>query len=176
MNIRTDNVVIDEMTGLTQIVNTSLAECNTAFKTIRFFVKKTFANNKAVQNQFGINDLVKVRRNVPKMIVFMQDLNGMVQKHKELLLTAGCNPALIDNIAVLGEKLSQDNVKQEQFKKERGVITQERVNKLNDLYNIMKPISEIAHIIYADNNAKLAIYALPKPKSSNDNAEDILLS
>ncbi|WP_075591556.1 hypothetical protein [Labilibacter marinus] len=176
LGLRSDNVVIDEMTELTQVVNDSLAACNTTFKTVRFFVKKAFPTNKAIQNQFGLNDITKIRANVPKMIVFMQDLDGVVQKYKTQLEASGCNGSELDKVSALAEKLRQDNINQEQFKKERGVITQERVDKMNSLYDVLKPVSEIAHIIYSDNSAKLSIYAMPKPKSSTDSEEDILKS
>lgn len=175
-SIRTDNVVIDEMTELTEIVNATLSECNTAYKTLRFFVKKAFADSKPVQNQFGTNDIEKVRKNVPKMVVFMQDLKGMVQKYKAELIAAGCNEAVLDSIGPLCTKLNKDNIKQEQFKKERGVITSERVDKLNELYDLLQPVSEIAHIIFEDASAQLAKYALPTPKSSNNSEADLIVS
>lgn len=176
MSIRTDNVVIDEMVELTDIVNGILAECNTTYKTIRFFVKKVFADNTSIQNQFGVNDIDDVRKSVPKMVLFMQDLNGMVGKYKAELIAAGCNEKTLNSIRPLCTKLNDSNIKQEQFKKERGTITSERIDRINDLYNMLKPVSEIAHIIYSDEPAQLAKYALPKPKSSNNNSDDLLVA
>ncbi len=176
MSIRTDNVVIDEMTELTETVNETLSQCNVTFKTIRFFVKKVFADKMPVQNQFGLNDIDKVRKNVPKMIVFMKDLDGMVQKYKSELIEGGCSEAVLDSVKPLGEKLSADNVNQEQFKKQRGVITSNRVEKLNQLYSILKPVNDIARIIYTDSQEQLVKYTFPRPKSSNNGDDDLVVS
>ena len=53
MAVKSDDVVIDEQTEKTTLVNKALAACNTAYKTIAHFVRKVYADNKPVQNQFG---------------------------------------------------------------------------------------------------------------------------
>ena len=175
-NIRTDQVVIDEMTEHTQAVNNALAACNSYYKTVSFFVRKAFKGNTAVQNQFGLNDIAKVRMNVPKMIIFMNDIAGVVAKHQSQLVEVGCNEGLLSTGQKLGEDLKNCNVNQQRFIKERGLITQERVEKLNALYALIRPVSEIANIIFADNPAKLAVYQMPKPKSSTNSHDDLVVS
>lgn len=174
--IKSDQVVIDEMTELTQAANNALAACNQAYRTISFFVRKAFSTNAAVQNQFGLNDIAKSRKNQAKMILFMEDLVRVANKYQESLISQGCNPSVLETLPVLRDTLKQSNTQQEKFKKDRGLITQERVEKLNRLYKLLVPASEMAHIIFADDQARLARYALPRPKSSTNNNDDLIVS
>ena len=174
--IKPDMLIVNEQAELTQKVNTAIAACNTSFKTILFFAKKAFAGNNAVQKQFGINEIDKVRKNQPKLVLFMETLAETATKYKAELVAAGCNPAVIEQLPVQSEALRIANIAQEKSKKERNVTTQERVTIMNEIYGVLKPIHEIAQIIYSDDPARLAKYSLPYPKSSNNNPEDLVQS
>lgn len=175
-SIKTDMVVIDEMSEKTEAVNNAMAECNTAFRTIKFFVAKAFPDNKAVQNQFGFNDIRKLRNNQTGMVVFMGDFIKVVSSYRNQLIAEGCSTELIDSLPLLHNKLKEAKTAQEMFKKERGIITQERVEKLNELYDLLAPISEMAQIIFADDEARLARYLMPRPKSSTNSEDDLIVS
>ncbi len=112
----------------------------------------------------------------PKVILFMEGNAGTAVEHKTELVAEGCNEALIDGLMIDAQNLKKKNIKQEKFKKERVVIAQERVDRLNKVYTLVKPISEIAQIIYSDDAVQLAKYSLPKPKSSQNSADDLIES
>lgn len=174
--MKPDTLIVNEQAELTQKVNTAIAACNTTFKTILFFAKKAFAGNLAVQKQFGINEIEKVRKSQPKLVLFMETLAQTAAKYKTDLVTAGCNPEVIDQLPTQAEALRTANIAQEKSKKERNVTTQERISIMNEIYMALKPIHEIAQIIYSDDLARLAKYSLPYPKSSNNNPEDLVQS
>ncbi len=174
--LKSDQVIIDEQVEKTQNVNEAMGQCTNAYRTVAFFVRKAFNGNRAVQNQFGLNDIEKVRNNQPRMILFMEELADTVQKYQADLVAAGCNEAVITSLPQKAEALRTANTEQEKFKKDRGLLTQERVEKLNELYKLLVPISEIAQIIYADDPARLARYMLPKPKGSIDAPDDLITS
>lgn len=174
--MKPDALIVNEQAELTQKVNTAIANCNTTFKTILFFVKKAYANNMAVQKQFGINEIEKVRKNQPKLVLFMETLAQTAAKYKTDLVTAGCNQAVIDQLPTQAETLRTANIAQEKSKKERSVITQERVAVMNEIYSVLKPIHDITQVIYSDDPARLAKYSLPFPKSSNNNPDDLVQS
>ncbi|WP_372645244.1 hypothetical protein [Ancylomarina sp.] len=92
------------------------------------------------------------------------------------LVAQGCQETLIDKLFVDAQNLKAANIEHEKFKKERGVITQERVMLLNEVYKLVKPLSDMAQIIYNDDAAHLAKYSLPKPKSSQNTADDLIES
>jgi len=170
--MKTDMLVIDEMAEKTTAVNEALSACNRAYRTIKYFVEKAFPDNKAVQNQFGFNDIAKFRSDATGMIVFMGDFITIVSKYKTQLTQQGCNELLLDSLSALRDLLQNTKIEQELFKKERGLITQKRVDKLNELYRLLSPVSEVASIIYSDDQARLARYAFPRPKTPNKPAEE----
>lgn len=175
-SIPTDQVIIDEMAALTKNVNDALAACNKCYRTISFFVRKAFPHNQSIQNQFGLNDIANVRYNDSKMILFFNDVAKVVNKYRTELVEAGCNDSVLESLDEIGNNLKNANTKQELFKKERGVITSQRVEKLNQLYNLLVPISQISQIIFSDDQARLASYVLPRPKSSSNGPDDLIVS
>jgi len=170
--IKTDMVVIDEMAEKTTAVNKALTDCNRSFRNIKYFVEKAFPDNRAIQNQFGFNDIAKYRTDATGMIVFMGDFITIVSKYESELTQQGCNTSLLDELPSLRDNLQTAKVTQELFKKERGLITQKRVKKLNELYRLLSPVSEVASIIYNDDKARLARYTFPRPKTSGKAQEE----
>lgn len=61
----TDDVLIDEMAEQTLRVEQVLNLCYEDYKTIAYFVRKAFADNPAIRNQFGLNDIEKARKSQP---------------------------------------------------------------------------------------------------------------
>lgn len=174
--MKQDDVVIDEQSQFTDEVNEKMAKCNEAYKTVAFFVRKAFDGNDSIQNQFGMNDIREARDNQPKMIQFMGSLAKTAARYKDQLVESGINPKVIDTLPQLYEELSEANNRQEMFKKERSAITQERVEGLNDLYDMLLYVSNMARIIYADDPAQLNKYTLPRPRTSTDSADDLITS
>lgn len=175
-SLNIDDVVIDEMVERTDLVLDKMAECNTAYRTVSFFVKKAFKGNRGIINQFGANDIAKVRQNQAEMILFMKSLSNVAEQYRTPLLDAGINPEVIDSLPLLHSQLLTVNNDQEIFKKKRGKLAQDRVIALNELYLSLRSISDMAKIIYADNPAQLAKYLIPYPKSSTDEEDDLMIS
>ncbi len=176
IGLKSDQIIIDEMAEYTQHVLNAMSNCNLSYKTVAYFVRKAFKGDKAVQNQFGFNDIEKVRKSQPKMVLFMEQHAGTASKYKSDLLSEGCNEEVINQLLTNAEELKAANVAQEKFKKERGIITQERVKRLNHLYQLIKPLNDVAQIIYSEDQARMAKYTLPKPKSSQNTPDDLIES
>ncbi len=172
-NIKTDAIIRDELSEYTDDVVKALDNCNRCFKSIIYFVAKAFPDNIAVHNQFGKNDIDKVRNNQADMVMFMENLEKTTSKYRNQIIDSGCSPNLIDKIPVYKNDLLEKNRKQEIFKKERGIITQDRLLACNKLYKKVKQVSDIAKIIFSDDPARLSKYSLPTMKSSTDSPQDI---
>ena len=97
----------------------------------------------------------------------MESLAVTALRYKSDLVEAGCKEAIIDALPAQAEDLKTANTAQEKFKKDRGLITQERVIKLNEIFELLSPVSKIAQIIFADNPAILAKYTLPQVKKKS---------
>lgn len=173
---KSDQVIIDEMAEHTQLVLDAMAECNNSYKTISYFVRKAFKDNTAIQNQFGFNDIQKVRDSQIKMVMFMEEHANTADSYQTNLVSAGCSQELINELMSKAERLKNANIAQERFKKKRSVITQQRTQNLNELYLLVKPLSQVAQIIFSDDAARMAKYTLPKPKSSQNTVDDLIES
>lgn len=165
--VPTDEILVDQLGGKTQDVKTALKDCYRDYQTIAYYVGRAFKGNLSVQNEFGKNDIRKARDNQPKMIVFMDMLVKTAAKYSTELLNAGCPQALIDGLTAKADTLRNANSGQEGFKKDRGVSTQKRIELMNQLYELLKPLHEAATILYRDDPAKLKIYTMPRrPKKA----------
>lgn len=173
-SVKSDNVLIDEMSAKTETLYKALGKCNRTYSTIAFFVRKAFPNDKSMANIFGANDIEKVRKSQERMIPFMHSLRKSSEKYRDRLISAGCRAEVIDNIPVLTEELTKANIEQEVFKTDRGLQTRERVTKLNNLYQKLLPLSEIAQIIFNDNNVLLETYLIPKPPGATKSKDNLL--
>lgn len=168
-----DEVVIYELAEETQKVEKAMDDSYEDYKTLAFFVRKAFKGNPAVQNQFGMNEMQKARKSQPRMVVFMESLAKTAAKYSVDLVQAGCSQSLIDGLAGRAASLHDANIAQENYKKERGLSTQNRVELLNKVYDLLKPLHEIAVNIYSEDPSRLKVYTMPQsPKKAKDSSEE----
>ena len=169
--IYSDRVIKYQLAQLTDEVNLKMDACKNAYETVTYFVKKVFKDNPSVQDQFGLNDS-RPGNNHLEMIIFMGSLAKTAAIYKDPLVKGGINPDIIDTLPKMQEELYEAKNRQEMFKKERGKITYERVKRMNALYDMLKGISDIARLIYADNPAKLNKYLMPTRRPSARRKDD----
>ena len=93
----------------------------------------------------------------------MEELEGLANDYRAALLAAGCNAEVIASLPVLAAALKTADRNQEKFKKDRGVLTQDRVGYLNALYKLLAPIDAVARFIFKDDPTRLSKYSLPQP-------------
>lgn len=167
----TDNVLIDEMAEYTLRVEQVFNLCYEDYKTIAYFARKAFADNPAVRNQFGMNDIEKARQSQVKMVVFMDMLVKTTAKYAENLEEAGCKEELITGLPEKAAALNEVNIAQEKFKNDRAIITQDRVRAFNALYRLLQPLHNAAEFIYRDDPVRYSIYTMPQPLPPDETPE-----
>ncbi|MBE0649950.1 MAG: hypothetical protein IH595_03815 [Bacteroidales bacterium] len=167
-----DEVVIDQLAEQTLYVDKAFEDCYNDYKTLSYYIKKAFKSNLPVQNQFGLNDIVKARKSQPKMVVFMQTLADIASKYTGELTEAGCPAELITGLPEKATTLHNANLAQEKFKNERAYHTQQRILLLNKVAELLRPVYDVAAIIYAGNQQKLNIYKPPKRPKKGTGTSD----
>jgi hypothetical protein len=167
----TDSVLIDEMAEQTLRVEQVLNLCYEDYKTIAYFVRKAFADNPAIRNQFGLNDIDKARKSQPKMVVFMQSLSKTAAKYTEQLAASGCKEELITGLPEKAAALNEVNIEQEKFKNNRAIVTQDRVRALNQVYRQLQPLHNAAALIFRDDPVRYGIYTMPQPEKPAETPE-----
>lgn len=156
----TDNVIIDQLAAKTNTVEKAMDNCRKKYRSTKYFVEIAFKNNKAVQNEFGFNDYNAARNTQIKMIAFFTQLSISAKRYQTELIASGMTEESINEIETLGNELSLANEQQEDFKKQRTLLTQSRIILNNEVYEIVKEIARAGKIIFEDNPAKYAIYIL----------------
>jgi hypothetical protein len=170
--IPVDDVVVDKLGEQTENVVKALEDCYNDYKTLSYYIKKAFKSSPAVRNQFGLNDIKKARKSQPLMVVFMQTLADVAAQYTEELTQAGCPAELITGLPEKAAALHNSNIDQEEFKHTRAYKTRQRVLLLNKVAELLRPVYDVAAIIYAGNQQKLDIYKPPRrPKKGSGTSE-----
>ena len=156
-----DAELIDQIAQLTAIVNAKMAEVQSYYQRIKYYMEKAFSDNIAIQNEFGRNDYDKVRNSTPKLVAFMQTLSNAITKYSAELLTAGCTQEFLDEAPTLRDELRTAENNQEVFKKTRPVETQKRLQNMNSCWDFSKNVCKAGKIVFSDNAAKYNQYLLP---------------
>lgn len=144
-----------------EIVRECMEECANLQKDILHFAKKCFDNNSIVLKHFGKGRFSKLKDNHGKLIIFMRSYSDTVHKYRIDLQNAGCLESTIERATAIYHELLEKINDLEAYKKEKELTTQKRVEAYNSLYYALKPINDIAKIIYKDNPAMMAFYVLP---------------
>ena len=155
-----DNVIKDQLAAKTATVENIFDSCRKKYRSVKYFVGIAFENNKAVQNEFGFNDYNTARRNQVKMIVFMRQLGISAKRYQSELIASGMTEESINEIETLSNDLSLSNEQQEDFKKQRVLLTQSRIILYNEVWDFVRQVARAGKIIFEYNPAKYAIYLL----------------
>ncbi len=156
-----DDVIIDQMAGLSAAVEAAMKKCRDKFQTLKFFIEKAFPNNTAVWNEFGYNNYDNARKTQPGMIQFMVGLHAVATKYKTQLFGVNFTQAKLDEILTFKTELDTANLNQELFKAGRPALTQDRIIKLNKVWDILVEVGKAGKIVYSNNHAKYNRYLLP---------------
>lgn len=159
-NASQDNSLIDQQVQLTAAVTAAMEACKDQYQYIKRIIERAFPGNKPVWNEFGYNDFEKVRASQPRMIQFMKNLHTTAAKYSAELTAAGFPQAKIDEILTLRDGLDTANNNQENFKKGRPVMTQERIDSYNLLWKHIVDLARAGKDIYKNNYAKYQRYVI----------------
>lgn len=165
-----DQSVKSNLAERTAAVMAELTACRRLYNQLRYWVIKSFADNKTIQRTFGIGRISRIADNQSQMVLFMSALHQQVAKHRTALEDTGAPAALLDEVAVRAEALREANEAQEMMKGSRTVDTSNRVNQLNELFLHTRHFNTAAEYVYFDDPAKRDLY---RPPSKTDSANVI---
>lgn len=160
-NTPDDETVVDQQQQLTNAVLAEMTKCRNKFQDSKFFIEKAFPTDAAVQNEFGFNDYSQAQKSQATFTKFMYKFHSIAVKYKVKLIAENYVQAKIDEIKTLADLLRDADLAQELFIKNRPVITQDRITKMNTVYGTMVIICKAGKRIYKDDYAKYQRYLLP---------------
>lgn len=171
-NAAQDADTLVDQTAYSQIVENKMEECRRFFMEMKYFIEKAFPNNKENWEPFGYSEYDSVRKSETKMIKFLGVLYKTTLKYKTQLLNAGLPEEKVERIQDLQNELEEADYNQEIAKKGRPLLTQDRINMLNECYGYMQKVSKAAKIIFAGNYAKYNQYLLPSESAEKKEEEE----
>lgn len=160
-NFLTDNVVMYTQAEETAEFSAKHKECCEFYQSIKPEIKYIFPNNEAVWNQFGFNDYQTVYRAKWKMMMFMNLLFETATHYSAELIAGGFSAAKIAKIETLANELESEQLEKDEKKKERPVITSERISLYNEVWAVVKTINAASKAVYRGSYTKLKQYELP---------------
>ena len=165
-NFDSDETVLDQQRQLTEAVEQKMDECRHKYQDSKRFIEKAFSDNKAVLDEFGYDNYLKVRNKQLEMILFMKLFHNAADKYKVQLIAKNYTQAMIDEILSLHDELDAANRAQEAFIKNRKTITHDRQIAYNKIWDTMVDVCKSGQSIYHDNIAKYEQYLLPSSGGS----------
>jgi len=174
VDIPSDETVQNEISELTDAVQTAWDACKTHFQDAKYFIEKAFPGNVARHKVFGFNDYEKMSRTQSTVKFFMDQFSDTAVKYQTELIAAGYTAPKIAAIATLDTAFDTANRAQEKAKKDRLEATQNRNTAMNDVWRAIKIINQASKSVYRTNYAKLQQYLMPAP-ASNEPAEALSL-
>jgi hypothetical protein len=149
-----DATVIEQQAQETELTLLALEKAKSKYNDVKYFVQKAFPNSLATQNEFGLNDYQKVRRDPVQMVRFLDQLSKACLRYQVQLLDIGYNPVAIAEIEIIRKELLTTKSTQGTLKKERPKLTEDRIIILNTCYNYIVQLNQAAQRVYKDDFAK----------------------
>ena len=163
----TDETILDQQTLYTATIEEKMEVARKLYRNTKYFIKKAFEEKPAIMSEFGANNYEESRKSVPDMVLFLGNLNYMLNKYSAQMTAVGYDLTQANDILTLRNELETAKYEQSSFQSERKKYTQERVEKLNSLYQFITETCEAGKLIYEDNMAMYARYVLPSVATSN---------
>lgn len=146
-----------------------LTESGKKYQKLIYYVESGLGGGKAINDTFGRSRYEKARQSEKEMISLLNQAVTAVNQadYKPLLVAAGMPPTLPTDLAGLATDLADADGRQEMLKKQQLLITSERIELFNSIWDKLSRISSAAKIIFEADPARLAIYQLYDGAASN---------
>ena len=149
-----DTSIVDQQVQKTELIQVAMEKAKSKYNDIKYFAQKTFPQSPGTQNEFGLNDYERARKNSEQMIEFLEEMSKAAVKYQRELVAKGLAQDAIAEIQTIRTELLGANTNQEVFKKQRPKLTEDRIITLNACYDIMVLLNAAAQRVYKDDFAK----------------------
>lgn len=156
----------------TQSLLAVIKECDTTVKSLRYWVKKAFANDPASLKRFNLTGYWKIRNKQAELITYMNTLATVVESLASELSAVNAPVELLETIKPLATALEEANSDQENEKGIRSTAAQERTERLNALHANCVKFSDAAEYIFTEQPAKRELYRIPGNSSPSIEDEE----
>ncbi len=164
--IPSDNVLIDKQAKETEDTVIKRKQCVSEVSLAKYYINLAFEGRATIMNQFGYNDLKKVRNSTSGMIRFMSDFNCEVKKSIDTLVASGYPATKPELLSQLLAELSEERSEQKEATNNRHRMTETRIHAQNHVWELMQVIADAKTFALADDPVGQAIFTLPRPETN----------
>lgn len=153
----------------TEAIAQLLTTSGQSYQKLMYYVVSGLGSSKAISDTFGRSRYEKARQSEKEMVSLLNQAVTAAKQDsfKPKLLAAGMTEALPNEMATMAIDLAAADGEQEMLKKKQLLITSQRIELFNSIWDTLAKISLAAKIIFASDPARLAIYQLYDAGSSN---------
>ncbi|MCK9616240.1 MAG: hypothetical protein M0R21_00215 [Lentimicrobiaceae bacterium] len=157
-----DDDYLDVQQGMTNEIETLMAEACNRLQTLYFYVDRAFPGNKVVNEIFGHDRYEKARKSPLSMFdLLIKAYNAANDsKYKSKLIEKGLKPDGIETLKTTSDTLYSKYQKRDKYISDRGSITQNRTILLNKVWAFNASVSDASKLVFQENYAKMQQYLL----------------
>lgn len=164
--VQSDESFVDDIEETTQEVQAAMAEARRVYIRTKFAVTRAWPGNVAKGKQFGFDDYDKARQSDKLLYHFMDALHQRAQDNADALAAVNFDAPEILSIRTAADGILAADRAQENLKKDRLALTQDRTIKLTAVWTKRQLVAAAAKVLYMDNYAKYQQYLLPPSESA----------
>lgn len=158
----------------TEDVLTAMQACVTVMREVRYIVKRAFAKGSSARLEFNLSAFSEASNSQREMIEYMKRLKKRVFDYRDTLTNAGASEGFFDRVATAADDVDTLNEEQESTKTIRKINTAERIESLNELYEGLRRIEELAAVAYEPGTKEYGIFKLPVRSTTVTIGENIV--
>jgi len=167
-----DELQVASLGDRTEKVLDEMQNSRALFNQLRYWVIKSFPRRKAIQRQFGIGRFGSVTSSQPRMVEFMHELAETTKQYEQELIAVGTDKDLLEEVDKQASLLMEANQAQEQHKGTRTVDTEDRVERLNQIFDALRSFNNAAEFVFFSEPAKRELYRPPSKSQSVEEEMD----
>ena len=144
------------------MLDLQLADARHYYEKLKYYVDRAFKDETAIHEVFGYSDFTKARCSAKKMIPLLNQVIAAISQedNEPKLLSAYMPSDLPAELYTTATALAADYGELKKLKKQQVLITRQRIELFNSLWDTLSKICDDAKIIFDNDPARLAIYEL----------------
>lgn len=157
-----DNNLHAEIKRIRNLLRPMLANARHCYEKLKYYVEMAFKDTTITNEVFGYSGFEKARSSAKKMIDLLNKAHQAIflEGNEARLLAANMPSGLQLDLAKISAELTAEYGELKILKKQHLLVTRERIELFNSLWDTLSKICDDAKIIFANDPARLVLYDL----------------
>ena len=157
-----ESSLLAEINRIKELLDTIFAASVQSYKELNYYADLGFKEATTTYETFGYPNFEDARHSVKKMIGLLNQAHAAMlnEGNQARLLDVGMPVGLPLDIANIAAEMAAMDEEQKILKKQHLLVTRERIDLFNSMWDVLSKICESAKIIFANNPDRLDVYDL----------------